>query len=242
MLKPFTEYIQLIYGLIYLVASIVLIWKTRKVSTTSLKDILWAFTGFSIMKALSILPGWSIVMSPETLPLINNTLSLEAVFIIVLDTLRIEASVISNVFLLHFGIAILGYKTSIRINYKVVAALLVLAFFVLHLTGIISLDTTEEISRRSFGFNGALLGCVGCLNLFYIKIKKNTGEKILLTGLVLCSVALLFYAFAEGIISEPVFDIPVKHIRILSAAAILLSSFFITGLLKEEKGRRIGYV
>ncbi|HDZ61757.1 MAG TPA: hypothetical protein ENH40_01260 [Nitrospirae bacterium] len=242
MFEHFTKYIQLLYGLIYLAASIVLILKARKAVTTPLKDILWGFAGFTIMKALSIFSGLATVFSPETMPLTNNTLPMETVFFIVLDTLHMEASVISNVFLLHFGISILSYKTSIRINYKVFAALLVLAFFVLHLTGIIPFDATEEISRKSFGFNGALLGCVGCLNLFYIKIQKKPGRKILFAGLAFCSIALLSFAFAEGIISEPVFEIPVIQLRLLSAVAILLSSFFITGLLKEEKGSRIGFV
>lgn len=225
MLEPYMNYISLIYGLIFLVISFIFLRKTGKTTSSSLKNIFWAFTAFSIMKAMSVLSGLSIAFFP--LPAVINTFTT-------------ISYVISNIFLFHFGISILTYKTAIRINYKIFPFLLVIVYTSLYFSGIIELPNAERISRYSLGFNGAFLGSIGYFNIY--KIKKASGEKRLLSGLILYGIALLVYSLTEGIIINPVLGIQVEFLRLLSAIVLLISSFFVVDLLKEDKKNRIGFI
>jgi hypothetical protein len=110
----------------------------------------------------------------------------------------------------------------------------------LYFSGIIELPNAERMSRYSLGFNGAFLGSIGYFNIY--KIKKASGEKRLLSGLILYGIALLVYSLTEGIIINPVFGIQVEFLRLLSAIVLLISSFFVVDLLKEDKKNRIGFV
>jgi hypothetical protein len=111
----------------------------------------------------------------------------------------------------------------------------------LYLSRTVEPRTVEIISRYSFGFNGAFLGSIGCLNLYNI-MKRDSKEGRLLSGLIICGITLLLYSFTEGIITKPFLGIPIELLRILSAIALLISSFFIVDLLKEEKEKRIGFI
>jgi len=237
MLKPsHINYIYLIYGLIFLAMSIIPAGKARRVTSPTIKNIFWSFTAFSTTKALSIFSGLSIkLISSDEMLSVNNVFAL-----IIINPLAIISSVISSVFLLHFGISILTYKTSIRINYKVFSILLFLVYMTLYFSGIIDLHSAERISRYSFGFNGAFLSSIGCFNLF--KTKVNSEEKGLPSGLIICGIAFFLYALTEGIITNPISGIPIELLRLFTAIVLFISSFFVVDLLKEERYDRIGFI
>ncbi len=239
MLEPLTKYTSLIYGLIFLAMSLTLLWKTRKTITSPFRNIFWAFTAFSAMKTTSILSGLSIGFLPsDGMQLLNNMPLV--VTISTLSSLSIMSSGISNVFLFHFGISILIYKTSVRIDYKVFPVILFMLYMILYFSGIIEPRDVEKISRYSFGLNGAFLGGIGCFNLF--KIKKTSGKNNSLSGLITYGFALLFYSFTEGIITNPVLGFQVEVLRIFSAIILFITSLFAIDLLKKEKGNRIGFI
>jgi len=231
---PHIKYISLMYGLIFLAASLLLFWKTKKTASPSLKNILWALSAFSITKAMSIIPGmYTESILPDIIYPTNKTLT-EISYITTIT------SVLSNLFLFHFGISMLTFKTSMRINYKYFPLLLVAAYASLYFSGIIDLQNAEKISRQSFLVNGALLGSIGCFNLFNSKktFKNNKSAPLF----IIYGSALLFYALTEGIISKPVLTIDVEFLRLLSALFLLSISFFIIDLFEEDRGRRIGYI
>ncbi len=232
-----TKYIALFYGLIFLGMSLFFLWKTRKTTSSPIKNIFWAFTAFLVIKAMSTLSELSLnffvsdtLFSTKNMPLVALS-----------NALSIISSITSNVFLFHFGISILTYKTSIRIDYKFFPVVLFIIYMGLILSGIIEINTAERISRYSFGFNGAFLGSIGYFNL-YNMAKKHHGEKRLLLGHIICGTAIFFYAITEGVIIKPVLGIQVEILRLLTAITLFISSFYILELQKEEHKDRIGYV
>lgn len=235
MSEPHMNYTLLIYGLIFLAMSLTFMGKVRKVTTSPLKNVFWAFTAFSIMKATSILSGLSIgFFSSENMLSVNNMFP-----VVIISILIAICSVMSNIFLFHFGISMLTYKTSIRINYKIFPILLLIGFMSLYFSGTIDLHNAERLSRHSFGFSGAFLGSLGCFNLF--SIKKASGNKKLLSWLIIYGIALLLYSLTEGIITNPILGIQVELLRLISAVVLLTSSFIVT-LLKEDRDERIGFI
>ncbi len=229
-------YISMIYGLIFFAMSLIFVWKTRKAIASPFRNIFWAFTAFSIMKAISILSGLSLeLFSSDDMLLVNNMSPA-----VIINTFSLISSGISNVVLYHFGISMLTHRGSIRLDYKIFPVILFLLYMSLYFLGIVPPHELEKISRHSFGLNGAFLGSIGCFNLF--KIKRASGEKKLLSGLIACGIGLILYSFTEGFISNPVFGIQVELLRIFSAIVLFISSFFVVDLLKSEKKDRVGFI
>ncbi len=235
MLEPHIKYTSLIYGLIFLAMSLFLAGKTRKAISPSSRNIFWAFTAFSIMKAMSIFLGFSIEFFPSNDMLLENDMSP----VVIARALAVISSEISNLFLFHFGISILTYKASLRINYKIFPALLFSVYAILNLSGIIEPLISDKISRQSFGFTGAFLASFGCFNLYKLKRASEGGK--LLSGPITSGIALLFYSFTEGIIENPILGVQVELLRLLSAIVLLTVSFFVVNLLKEKENR-IGFI
>jgi hypothetical protein len=204
---------------------------------SAFKDILWSFNAFLIIKSLSILSGLPFyVFGWENINVMNTSSP-----IINLQGVSVVCSVISNVFLFHFGISMLTYKTTPRFNYKIFPVILFVLYICLVLSGVIKIETAEQVSRHSLGFNGAFLGSIGCLNLLNLS-KRHLTEKRVLPGLYFSGIALLLYAVTEGIIVQPVFGIRVEFLRFFSALALLFPSIFLIELLKEEPKERIGFI
>ena len=232
------HYISLLYSLTFLIISFILIREMKKITSSPLKNIFWSFTAFIITKTTFIISDLSLnFLVLDNIFLSNNIHP----FIVIINTLSVVFSIISNVFLFHFGISILTYKTSIRIDYKIFPMFLFIIYISLFLSGIIEFYSAERISRYSFGFNGAFLGSLGCFNLYNIN-KKHHGEKKMLSWYITCSIALFFYAGTEGIIIKPVMGISVEILRLLSSITLLISAFFIVELPKEERRDRIGFI
>jgi hypothetical protein len=219
--------ITFVYGLLYLAISLIIMSRAKKLKTSPAKNIFWSFTAFSAMKFLSIFSGLSAELFPPDYITLNNHVS----------NLTAVSSIVSNVFLFHFGISILTYRTSMRIDYKIFPLLLLTGYIGLHLLGIIEFTDSEIISRYSFGFDGALLGGIGCIKLY--KMKKESGSNSFSSGLVTCGIALILFAFTEGFILKPLFGIKVNNLRTLAAFSLFISSFFLADLLKEEEKKKI---
>lgn len=103
-------------------------------------------------------------------PLVHKGLSALPVYASMFaDSFVTMASGVSNIFLFHFGISLLTYKINTKINYKVFPVILFTAYMILYISGIVSQSDLESKSRLSFGYNGAILSFVGCVNYYYEK-------------------------------------------------------------------------
>ncbi len=228
--------IPLLNALVFFFAAIYLLWKTKSARSSHLKNIFWAFIAFAMLKSTSIFAGLFISFFPSGKEmLVNNMMPA-----VILDTLHEISYVISNVFLFHFGISIIAFKTSLRIDFKIFPVLLFVAFMFLYVSGIVDPKDLERISSYGFGLNGAFLGCMGCFNIFKIKLKS--GSKRMLAGLILLGTALIFFPFTEGIITSPILGVRVDMLRLIIAVILSISSIMITDLLKEDRKDRIGFV
>jgi hypothetical protein len=211
--------------------SFVLIKKTRRASDSHLKNIFWALTVFAIMKAGTSITSYRWLFADT--PLYVSTLA---------GNSRVMFAVISNIFLFHFGISILTYKIETRIDYKIFPVLLFVGYMILYVSGSIESSELEKISRFSFGYNGAILGFVGCINL-YLNKKKRGGSRRVLYGLLLLAVGLLAYAITEGILSSSSAPgIGTKILEVITAGILAAASVLATDLMKKETSSKIGFI
>lgn len=219
-----------IYISFLLFTTIVLIIRTKYAVTPHFKNVFWALTAFSIMKLTSfiITQGQSIVDMPA------NTS-------ILFDTFSIMTSVGSDIFLFHFGISILTYKTSTHIDYKIFPVLILLGYILLYFTGIFEPSELEKVSRFSLGYNGSILGFVGCINL-YLDKKKALHKDISLYGLILLGVFLLAHAITDGFIITATYTMLIYILKAASAGMFAVSVLMLNNLMKEESAKRISFV
>lgn len=219
-----------IYISFFLFATIVLIIRTKYAATSHFKNAFWALTAFSIMELTSfVITQWqSIVDMPANIS-------------ILFDTFSIVTSVSSNIFLFHFGISILTYKTSTHIDYKIFPVLILLGYILLYFTGIFEPSEFEKVSKFSLGYNGSILGFVGCINL-YLDKKKALHKNISLYGLILLGVFLLTYAITNGIIIATTYTMLIYILRVASAGMFAVSVLMLNDIMKEESAERISFV
>ncbi len=211
--------------------SFVLIKKSRRATDAHLKNIFWALTVFAIMKAGASIASYEWFFADT--PLYVSTLAANS---------RIMFAVIANIFLFHFGISILTYKIETRIDYKIFPVLLFIGYMLLYVSGSIEASELEKTSRFSFGYNGAILGFVGCINL-YINKKKRGGRRKVLYGLLLLGGGLLAYAITEGILSSTTSPgIRTKILEVITAGILATATVLVTDLMKKETSSKIGFI
>lgn len=183
-------------------------------------------------------------MKASASPLVHKGLSaLPAYASMFADSFVTMASVVSNIFLFHFGISLLTYKINTKINYKVFPVILFTAYMILYISGIVSQSDLESKSRLSFGYNGAILSFVGCVNYYYEKRKTLNSLKIKY-GLLLLAIAFIFYALTEGILSSSsnIKKETMEIFRVLSTLLLTISSIAIKDILNEQKAKNIGFL
>jgi len=222
---------SLIYISFLLLTTIVLIIRTKYAATSHFKNVFWALTAFSIMKLTSfvITQGQSIVDMPADIS-------------ILFDTFSTMTSVGSNIFLFHFGISILTYKISTHINYKIFPVLILLGYILLSFTGIFEPSEFEKVSKFSLGYNGSILGFVGCINLYLDKKKEALHKNMSLYGLILLGVFLLAYAITDGIIITATYTMLIYILRAASAGMFAVSVLMLNDIMKEGSAKRISFV
>ncbi|GEM_PF-5861515 len=220
-----------IYIVCLLFMSSVLIARSRGATDAHLKNIFWALAVFAIMKAGASLTafGRQAGNAPPYMPdLKGNT--------------RIMLTVLSNIFLFHFGISILTYRLVTRIDYKIFPLLLFGGYMMLYASGSVETSELVKTSRISFAYNGAILGFVGCVNL-YLQKKRTSGRRSVLYGLLMLGSGLLAYAFTEGAAGPiRVEGWGTEAFEAATAALLATASVLVTGLLKKETSRKIGFI
>ncbi len=221
---------SLIYLALLSFASVFLVIKTRTAPTSHYRNIFWALASAVIMKASACITGYQAF-----------TINLPIYQYALIDNFSTLSAVVPNIFLFHFGISIITHKVRTIIDYKVFPIVLFAGYIMLYISGVIDTAALSSTSKLSFGYNGAILGCVGCVNLYYEK-RKTQEKNNALYGLLLLGLGLFTYAATEGILSLSIFPkITIDVLNILSAGMIAASSLTVTDLMKEHRGK-IGFV
>ncbi len=226
-----TNIVHGIYVLFLVLSSVVLISKSLRFASSHFKNIFWSLAVFAIMKALSALAlyaGGASGLPGDVAELIGKSRSLFAV--------------VANIFLFHFGISILTYKVETWIDYKIFPLLLLIGFMVLFISGAVETSDLETTSRFSFGYNGSILGFVGCLNLYFDR-KKRGGRRRILYGLLLLGAGLLAYAITEGVVSSSsIQGMSSGLLDVITAGMLATASLLANDLMKREVSGKIGYI
>lgn len=220
-----------IYIAFLLTASAVLVIKTRTAPNSQFKNIFWALASAVIMKTSATIAGYERLISG--LPLYEYAL---------ITNFSDMSAVVSNIFLFHFGVSILTYKIKTLIDYKIFPTLLFAGYMILYISGIIDPAELSMTSRISFGYNGAILGCVGCVNIYYER-RKECAKDTVIYGFLLLGMGLFIYSVTEGLLTTKVFSMyMISMFKVVSAAILAMSAVTVTDLMKEERTRRIGFV
>src|SRR3989338_2416883 len=153
MVETYIKYIPVINGAIFFLAANILIYKTRRASSSSIKNIFWAFTAFCVMKSMSLLSAAPLKIFPANEIMLGENMLLT----IILNVITGLSLVISNVFLFHFGISMATYKMSVRIDFKVFPVILFVAYLIMYFSKMMSPQDIEKISLYGFAFSGTFL-------------------------------------------------------------------------------------
>ncbi len=214
-------------------ASIILIIKTKTLSTPNMKNIFWALTSTVIMKTCSVITGYNELTT--RLPLYE---------LAIINNLSDLSAVVSNIFLFHFGISLLTHNIKTLIDYKIFPVLLFAGYMMLYFSGIIETSELNVTSKFSFGYNGAILGCVGCFNLFYYYKKKELKDRISRYGFLLLGLTMFIYAITEGVLTTKIFSaMVIEGLKIIFSILLVISSLTVTDVIKkEERLKKIGFI
>jgi hypothetical protein len=149
-------------------------------------------------------------------------------------------NVVSNVFLLHFGIELITYKLPHRNIYRVFPLFLFIGYLVLFMFGIFDSFEAERIARFSFGYNGALLSSVACFSL-YNTLKKSGNVKAT-KGILATGLGLIIYSIFDGLAEAPISGVPIHVFRMFSGIILMAASFYLTALFAGKKDFKVDYV
>ncbi len=220
------------YGLSFMILAAVLFFKLRKSEKTYLTRPFWLLFWFALLHALQ---EWSDMT--QILIGASNTL-----FVI-----SLLAGTISFAFLLQFGIALLlAYnekfnagrnmkilKFAVGIPVGTAIMYLLLAFYPMNHFSV----GFRNIGRFTFGFLGAAFSTFA-LSLFYRRIGCIIPTKTKL-GLVLLILAFSAYTIFGGLITVPIFKIPVQLFRMICALLAGIGIYLMLDIFELVKLKKI---
>jgi hypothetical protein len=217
-------YINFIYGVSFLLMSFVVFHGTRKASSITLVTTFYMLSGFGLVHGMTELTDWlRFTLETAGAGEFRELLILSQACLIT-----------SYVLLLQFGVTLLTYKAEKKVFYRVIPAVLFVAYAAyLMLTGTAHIRTAGLIARRSFGFSGALLSGLAFFSLAHSM--KVIGHPRLTRGLVVTGTGFACYAVFGGLIVEPIVGLPVQLFRAACAVTIAISSFSILEIFKVSK-------
>ncbi len=217
-------YIDLLYGLSFLLMSFVVFEGTRKASSINFVPTFYILSGFGLVHGITELIDWvSFILKTSGAGEFK-----------VLTILSQSCLITSFVLLLQFGINILTYKSEKKGIYRSLPVLLFVAYaaYVIF-TETSHIRTAGLIARRGFGFSGALLSGIAFFSL--AKSMKVTGQPRLTNGLIVTGIGFVCYAVFGGLAVEPILGLPIQLFRAVCAFTIAFYSFAILEILTVSK-------
>jgi hypothetical protein len=230
MTRDILFYSYIIYGLSFIAMFVLLFRSVTKASNKTYADVFYSLAAFASSKSLSILADGvrqytNLAFDAYGLTLLNISTML---------------NVISNVFLLHFGIELITQKLPHRNIYRGFPLLLFIGYLVLFTTGVFGPLEASRIARFSFGYNGAVLSSVACFSLYYsLKQSKNIRAP---KGILATGIGLIIYSIFDGLTEDAISGVPINVFRMFSAVILMAASFYLVALFDEKKIRKIDYV
>lgn len=217
-------YIDLIYGISFLLMSFVIFEGTRKASSIIFVPTFYMLGGFGLVHGITELIDWvSFILKTSGVG--------EFVVLIILSQ---SCLITSFVLLLQFGINILTYKSEKKGIYRSLPILLFAAYTVYIIFAETShIRTAGLISRRGFGFSGALLSGLAFFSL--AKSMKVIGHPKLTKRLIVTGIGFVCYAVFGGLIINPIFGLPIQLFRAVCAFTITISSFYVLDVFKASE-------
>ncbi len=219
-----------IYGLSYIVMSIVLYRTLKTAGSDVYREAFWMLAGFALTKGLSAWADAADLLVGETSSLYGITI----------NNLSVILVVFSNLFILQFAIGMMTYKVPYRKIYLLIPIVLFGGYVMLFLSGVIERVHADFIGRFNFGFNGGVLTTVALVNLYHIQ--KKSKKMKLLRGITGLAAGFALYAIFDGMITGPFMGAPVYVFRMSAAVIITVSTFYCKDLFTETRTRRVDYV
>lgn len=216
-------YILFIYGLSFVVMSVVVIRGVVRATRAALVVAFRVLAAFGLAHGLTEWVDWlRLIQRVRGMPTPAGLTWTSQVLL-----------VLSFVLLLQFGVELLTYKLRARAVLRAVPAVLAAAFLVALLArGITDVQRAGLLGRYAFGFAGAALSAVGLLRLALAS--RSLGITRLVAGLAVAAVGFALYAVFGGLVVEPLLGLPIQLFRATCAATIAGASFFVLGLFRAE--------
>jgi hypothetical protein len=225
--KVLTEplfYIDLFYGISFLFMSFVVFEGTRKASSITFVTTFYMLAGFGLVHGLTELIDW--------VRFILKTSGAGEVEVLII--LSQSCLITSFVLLLQFGVNLLTYRSEKKGVYRLLPALLFVAYIAYIFVAETShIRTAGLIARRGFGFSGALLSGLAFFSL--AKSMKVIGHPRLTNGLIVSGIGFVCYAVFGGLVVEPIVGLPIQLFRAVCAFTIAVCSFAILEIFKVSK-------
>ena len=217
-------YIELVYGLSFLLMSFVVFKGTGKTSSSILVTNFYILGGFGLVHGITELIDWvSFILKTSGAGEFKGLIILSQ-----------SCLITSFVLLLQFGINILTYESKRKGIYRLLPALLFVAYtFYIFVTETHHIRTAGLIARRGFGFSGALLSGLAFFKL--AKSMKVIGHPRLTKGLFFSGIGFVCYAVLGGLVVEPILGVPIQLFRAVCAFAIAFYSYDILEILTVSK-------
>ncbi len=216
-------YIDLVYGLSFLLMSVIVFVGIRKGSSIILVTSFYMLGGFGLVHGATELIDW--------VSLILKTSGAGEFEVLVI--LSQSCLITSFVLLLQFGINLLTYDSPKKDIYRLLPALLFVAYIVyIVVAGTSRIRTAGLIARRGFGFSGALLSGIAFFRL--AKSNRIMGHPRLTKGLIVTGIGFVCYAVFGGLVVEPILGLPIQIFRAVCAFTIAVYSFSILEILKAS--------
>jgi hypothetical protein len=217
-------YIFFVYGVSFLLMSFVVFHGTRNASSITFVTTFYMLAGFGLVHGITELIDW--------LRFILKTSGAGEFDVLII--LSQSCLITSFVLLLQFGVTLLTYRSGKKNIYRLLPAILFIAYVAYILIAETShIRAAGLIARRSFGFPGALLSGLAFFSL--AKSMKVIGHPRLTNGLVVTGIGFVCYAVFGGLIVEPVAGLPVQLFRAICAFTIAVNSFSILEIFKVSK-------
>jgi hypothetical protein len=217
-------YIDLVYGLSFLLMSFVVFKGAGKTSSINLVTNFYILSGFGLVHGITELIDWVSLI-------VKTSGAGEFKVLIILSQ---SCLITSFVLLLQFGINILTYESKRKGIYRLLPILLFVAYTAYILvTGTSHIRAAGLIARRGFGFSGALLSGLAFFSL--AKSKKVIGHPRLTKGLIVTGIGFVCYAVLGGLVVEPILEVPIQLFRAVCALTIAFYSYDILEILTVSK-------
>ncbi|MDA8173512.1 MAG: hypothetical protein M0018_02855 [Nitrospiraceae bacterium] len=225
-------YIFFVYGLSFIVLSVVLFREIGKASKIAMVSTFSILAAFGLLHGLAEWTDWvRFIFDGGNLPVFAaaGPGAGEPWFLKYVSQILM---VVSFTVLLQFAVNMLTYKSENKSARAIPAVLFVLYLIYIFASGTVaqSVFAAGNIGRHLFGFVGGTMAAIALLKL--ANELMPLGNSRLISGLAAGALGFAYYSVFGGLILHPVIGLPVQLFRMCCAVEIAFSSFYILDVFK----------